>query len=73
MNAIETSACNITFTLAGCDDLPARRDIEDGCPVVSTYCAPSDEERALLAAGFPVKLTVQGSNPQPVRMEVDTL
>lgn len=73
MKIIHTSACNITFKAPGCSDLPARRDFEDGQYVVSTWWAPTDEQRAMIAAGFPLKLTVQGANPQPVRMEVDTL
>lgn len=69
MTPIRTSACNITFVLAGCDDLPAAK--ADG--VVSTYWKPDAEELALLAAGFPIKLSVLGNAPQPVKIEVDTL
>lgn len=73
MNVIRTSQCNKTYVAEGCGDLPAFLSVEEGYPTVSTFWAPSDDERALLAAGFPVKLTIVGTNPQPVRMEVDTL
>jgi hypothetical protein len=70
---IRTSACNATFVLGGCDDLPARKDDEFGMPTISTYWRPDAEELAAIAAGLPIKLTVIGTNPQPVRLEVDAL
>ena len=73
MIAIRTSACNVTFVAEGCSDLPARRDVEEGVPVISTYWILTKEERADIAAGLPIKLTVIGTNPQPVRLEVETL
>lgn len=73
MTPIKTSACNATFVLDGCADLPARRSEEDGWPVVSTYWRPTDEELAAIAAGLPIKLTLIGTAPQPIRLEVDAL
>lgn len=69
MRPIRTSACNATFRAEGCDDLPAR--IEKG--MVSTFWAPTDEERAMIVAGMPIKLTNLGRNVVPVKLEVDTL
>lgn len=73
MIPIRTSACNKTFVAEGCSDLPARVDTEDGVPVISTYWILTKEERADIAAGLPIKLTVIGTNPQPVRLEVEAL
>lgn len=69
MSPFRTSACNVTFVLDGCDDLPAAR----GDGFVATYWKPDAEELALLAAGFPIKLSFMGSAPPPVVVEVDTL
>jgi len=69
MVPIRTSACNITFVLAGCDDLPAAR----GDGFVATYWKPDAEELALLAAGFPIKLSIMGEGVPPVAVEVETL
>jgi hypothetical protein len=69
MTPIRTSSCNVTFTAPGCDDLPAAR----GDGFIATYWKPDTEELALLAAGFPIKLSVLGTAPQPVSVEVDTL
>lgn len=69
MKPIRTSACNVTFVAEGCADLPAAR----GDGFVATYWQPDAEELALLAAGFPVKLSFMGSAPPPVAIEVDTL
>ncbi|RAK51183.1 hypothetical protein [Phenylobacterium soli] len=69
MTPIRTSACDVVFSLAGCDDLPAAR----GDGFISTYWKPDAEELALLAAGFPVKVSMMGAAPQPVAIEVDTL
>lgn len=73
MNPVKTSACNVTFVAEGCADLPAMRAEEAGFPTVSTYWMPDKEELAMLAAGYPVKLTTIGPRPQPVRLEVDSL
>lgn len=69
MTPIRTSACNITFVLEGCADLPALR--ADG--VLSTFWKPDAEELAMIAAGMPIKLSVLADRPQPVKLEVDTL
>jgi hypothetical protein len=69
MTPIRTSACNITFVLAGCDDLPAAR----GDGFIATYWMPDAEELAMLKMGFPVKLSMQGSAPQPCAVEVESL
>lgn len=73
MTPIRTSACNITFVLAGCADLPASRGEADGIPFISTYWKPDAEELAMIAAGMPIKLSILGERPQPVSLEVDTL
>lgn len=69
MTPIRTSVCNMTFVAPGCADLPAA--VGDG--FVSTYWKPTHEELVLIAAGFPIKLSIQGVAPQPVSLEVDTL
>ena len=69
MTPIRTSACNVTFVADGCIDLPASR----GDGFISTYWKPDAEELALLAAGFPIKLSVAGNAPQPCMIEVETL
>jgi hypothetical protein len=69
MEPIRTSICNATFVAPGCADLPG--SVGDG--FVSTYWRPDAEELALIAAGFPIKLSFRGSAPPPVAVEVDTL
>ncbi len=69
MTPIRTSACNITFVLEGCDDLPAAR----GDGFTATYWKPDAEELAMIAAGMPIKLSIMGDGVPPVSLEVDTL
>jgi hypothetical protein len=66
---IRTGTCNVTFVLDGCADLPAAR----GDGFIATYWKPDAEELALLAAGFPIKLSFMGSGLPPCSIEVDTL
>lgn len=69
MTPIRTSACNLMLTADGCFDLPAAK----GADFIATYWAPSDEEKAMIAAGFPVKLTIVGHAHPPVMLEVEAL
>lgn len=69
MTPIRTSACNLMLVAEGCFDLPAAR----GADFIATYWKPTPEEMALIAAGFPVKLTIIGHAHPPVSLEVDTL
>jgi hypothetical protein len=66
---MRTANCNTTFVAAGCADLPA--SVGDG--FISTYWKPSQEDLVLLAAGFPVKLSILGGGLPPLAMEVESL
>jgi hypothetical protein len=50
------------------NDLWLRRDVEDRYPVLVSVWELSKEERAAIAAGHNVELTVWGSGTPPVRL-----
>ncbi len=68
MNPIKTDPCNLTFTLEGCDDLPAA--MGDG--FVATYWQPDEDELRALAEGLPVRVCLRGAGPpRPMMLDVE--
>ena len=69
MTPIKTSACNIELTWSRGESLPAA----GGDGFISSYWKPTAEELAMLAAGFPIKLSILGDRHPPVAVEVEAL
>lgn len=68
MKAIKTDPCNLTFTLEGCEDLPAA--MGDG--FVATYWQPDADELRALAEGLPVRVCLKGAvAPRPMMLDVE--
>jgi hypothetical protein len=66
-----TPTSNFVFRLEGGtedNDLWVRRDVEDGIPTINSVWVPSDEERAAIAAGANLELTVWGQGTPPVAL-----
>jgi hypothetical protein len=75
MNVQRTATTNKTFKLPGGteeNDLPVTVGEEDGHPTISSFWLPTDEERAKLAAGAYVELTVWGQGTPPVALRVSS-
>lgn len=76
MKPITTKVTNDTFALAGAGpeaDLPVERTTEDRQPVINSVWEPSAEERARIAAGENVELSVWGQGHPPVAVSVTPL
>lgn len=69
MTPINTSACDVTFVAPGCFDLPACR----GDGFIATYWKPDAEELAMIAAGFPVRISIRGEAPIPMAVDVEVI
>jgi hypothetical protein len=69
MTRMKTSACNLDLTWTRGESLPA--SVGDG--FISSYWKPNAEELAMLAAGFPIKLSILGERHPPVAVEVEAL
>lgn len=71
MNPVATHKTNFTFTHPGDGgDLPCQRAEEDGNPVTNSAWELSADERALVAAGAQVELTIWGPGHPPVAVTV---
>lgn len=57
-------------TLTDCGSLPVQRTFEDGQPVFNSRWRMSDEERAHIAAGGDIELTIWGTGHPPVAVNV---
>lgn len=73
MRPVPTTRTNKTYVLLGGtreNDLPVEVGSEDGRPVIMSTWALTDEERASVAAGANIELTVWGSGQPPVALMV---
>jgi hypothetical protein len=71
MKPRRTHSSNQVFRLEGGtedNDLWVRRDIEDGEPTITSVWEPTAEERAAIAAGANIELTVWGMGTPPVAL-----
>lgn len=67
MLPISNKHTNITYTLSGCQDLPAHRD--ECANMIYTYWRPSWRERLAVLFGITVRLTIKSNRPPPLALE----
>lgn len=67
MTPLHTAVTNVVFKGEGYDDLPAFRSEGDGIVI---FFSLDEEERAAVAAGMPVKLSLLAHSPPPLKVEV---
>jgi hypothetical protein len=65
MNPVKFAGMNVTFVAPGCDDLPAKKQINKryNRPSVTSCWRPTDEELQVLNKGGCVCLSVIGGQP----------
>ena len=69
MKPVNFEGANCTYTAPGCEDLPARHELEGDHLSVTSVWKPSDEDLKILNAGGCVCLNILGGQP-PVAIYV---
>lgn len=60
------------MSIDACNALPVTHiRYEDGTPAIVSWWMPTEQERALIAYGHPIMLTLLSNTHPPVKIEVD--